>query len=305
MALNVAWVFWIGRSLPPEHCEYGQHLVFTTQNIIQPVMNAFSPFAKQVFYTKVISPIALWGGGAIFMLVFVAIRKNIASLLILVSSLGYLFTVFAFLHKGDYRHHGFILLSVIFVLWISLVPSVRKALPSQLLSSRAKAVTSSLIGLFLLLGLQNVYFVYLQEYFLPFSGAKAMATAIQILQRELDIFGKGYVVVAKHKRSSAVMPYLPGVRFWNPCVEDYAAYDINNKAIAACDDMPLYDVVEKTKGYFHNLDKVLLLLETPLPIEEDSVYKYQKVYGAGERAFGYMKESFYLYQPQRKVSSAR
>jgi hypothetical protein len=119
MILNAAWVFWMGRFLPPGHYEQGQKLLFQIQNIMQPVANAFFPFSDQVVYSSYILPAALWGGVLVLFLVFVSIRKSPSAALVLGSSLGYLFSVFAFLHRGDYRHHGFILLSIIFVLWIT------------------------------------------------------------------------------------------------------------------------------------------------------------------------------------------
>lgn len=303
MALNMLWVFGMGRSLPQDHHEYGQRLLFDSQNMVQTIINAFSPFARQVVYAKVISPLALWGGVAVFVLVFTSVRKNMASLLILTVSLVYLFSVFVFLHVGDYRHHGFILLTTLFVFWVGASQEYRGLDLGQVLPhSRVRPVALAFIALFLMLGIQNVFFVYLQEYHLPFSGAKDMAKAIQGLQEKQDIFGKGYVIGAKHKRSSAVMPYLRGVRFWNPCVGDYAAYYRNTRELAACDDLSLYDAVQKTRVRFPGMDKVLLLFEKPLPIEEDSDYVYQKVYASGKGAFGYTQEDFYLYRPQRKPS---
>ena len=301
MVLNAAWVFWMGRSLPPGHHEYGQKLIFNIQNITQAIANAFSPFADQVIYSSFILPAALWGGVLILFLVFVSMRKNLPSVLILGSSLSYLIFVFTFLHKGDYRHHGFILLSVIFTLWITAEPPAAeragRTLPGWF---NARAVAISILSLFLVLGLQNDFFVYQQEYFLPFSGAKDMAHAIRQLEKEHNIFEKGYVVVANHKKSVALMPYLPGVKFWNPCEGDYAPYYVNTKTLAACAELSLYDIILRTRRHFGDLSKVLFLFERPLPIEKDENYEYQKVYAAGAGVFGYMYETFYLYHPQAK-----
>jgi len=303
MAMNAVWVFWMGKALPLDHHDYGTNLPFAFQNIVQPIMNAFSPFSGQVFYSGAMAPVALWGGLTIFILSFSAIRRNRPALIILTMSLCYLLAVFTFLNPGDYRHHGFLLLSVIFVLWIAMSSGEGDFL-RQTPSGRAKLLVLGFIGFFLVAGLQNLYFVYLQEYLLPFSGARNMARAIQGLQQGQNVLGTGYVIVAKHKRSAALMPYLPGVKFWNPCTGGYAAYYLNNKALGACDDSSLYDAIQKTKTYFHGLDKILFLFEKPLLVDQDAAYQYQQVYGAGEDAFGYTKESFYLYRPQRKGGRA-
>ena len=302
MVLNAAWVFGMGRSLPPGHHEYGQQLLFSIQNITRPITDAFFPFADQVTYSAFILPAALGGGVLILFLVFASIKKDFPSVLILGSSLSYLIFVFTFFHRGDYRHHGFILLSVIFTLWTtpkkpSAMEQAGRILPGWLY---ARTVAISLISLFLVLGLQNDLFVYQQEYFLPFSGAKDMAHAIRRLEQEHGIFEKGYVVVASSKKSVALMPYLPGVKFWNPCEGDYVPYYKDTKILASCAELSLYDVILRTRQHFGDLSKVLLLVDRPLPVERDETYEYQKVYAAGAGVFGYMYETFYLYHPLPK-----
>jgi hypothetical protein len=239
LIFNAAWVFCMGRFLPPSHHEYGQKLLFDFQNIPRTILNAIFPFADLVTYSAIILPVA-WGGGVLILsLAFFSIRKNVSALLILGSSLAYLAFVFTFLHRGDYRHHGFILLSLIFTLWIAAEPLAagwRKGKLLGWLSPRGAVL--GLLSFFLLLGLQNDLFVYQQEYFLPFSGAQDMANAIRRLDKEHGIFQKGYVIVANHKRSVALMPYLPGVKFWNPCEGEHAAYYQNTKALAACSELP-------------------------------------------------------------------
>jgi hypothetical protein len=297
MVLNAVWVFGMGCFLPLSHQEHGQKLLFHMQNIIQPIANAFFPFSDQVVYSSLILPAALWGGVLVLILVFIAIRKNLSAILILGSALSYLFSVFSFLHRGDYRHHGFILLSVIFVLWITseaLEPERAGRGLRGWLSPRAVAL--ALLSLFLALGLRNDLFVYQQEYFLPFSGAKDMALAIRRLEKEHGVFDKGYVIVANHKKSVALMPYLPGVKFWSPCERDYAPYYVNTKTTGACGELSLYDVILRTQQHFGDLSKVLFLFDRPIPVERDATYDYQKVYTAGAGAFGYMYETFYLYR---------
>jgi len=303
MVFNVVFVFWMGRALPPDHHEYGQKILFSIRNIAQAVTNAFFPFADQVTYAPLISPLALWGGALVILLVFLYLRKNAIVAVILGSSLGYLFFVFLFLHRGDYRHHGFILLSLVFALWVSQKFSASKE--DQRTVSKwfnARSVALGLMSLFFILGLQNDWFVYQQEYFLPFSGAKDMARAISRLEKEHEILKKGYVIVASPKKAVALMPYLPGIKFWNPCEGNYASYYLNTRALSACVELSLYDVIQRTRAHFGDLSKILFLFERPMPIEKDENYEYQKVYVAGAGVFGYMYETFYLYHPLPRYS---
>jgi hypothetical protein len=299
MLLNGAWVFWMGRSLPPDHHEYGQRLFFSLQNLTQPVADAFFPFADQVIYSRVISPVALWGGAIVILLVFLSFRKRAVFAIIFGAALGYLFFVFACLHRGDYRHHGFILLSLIFTLWISRESSAAEE-PPGIFAKRfnPRALAIGMMGLFISAGFQNVWFVYQQEYFLPFSGAKEMAGVIQGLEKEHGVFEKGFVIVAKPKKAVGLMPYLPGVKFWNPCTGDYAKYFFNTETLAACGELSLYDAIQRTRAHFGDIRKILFLFSRPMPVENDGTYQYQRVYAAGRGVFGYTFETFYLYRPQ-------
>jgi len=75
--------------------------------------------------------------------------------------------------------------------------------------------------------------------------------------RETHFLNRGFVIVSPHKNSVGLMPYLPGVRFWNPCTGNYAAYYKLTRETARCNDLPETEAVRIAKGYFGDLSRVL------------------------------------------------
>ena len=167
----------------------------------------------------------------------------------------------------------------------------------------ARAIAMTIIGLCFFLNLPNMVLVYFIEYYKVFSGAKPMAQAIQQVEKEERIFEKGFVIVVSRKKAIGLQPYLPGVKFWNPCTRDFADYFMTTRALAACDQLSPSQVIEKTKEYFGNLNKKLLLFDAPLPYDFDGDYYYQKIYAVDRLVFGYTFERFFLYLPMPKTSS--
>ena len=130
-----------------------------------------------------------------------------------------------------------------------------------------------------------------------------MAQRIRLLEKEQRIFEEGFVIVAPHKNSVGLMPYLPGVKFWSPCTADYGQYYKLTRAMAACNDLSESDALQITKRYFGDLSRILLLFRNPLPFSEDGEYEYQRVYAVPD-AFGHWQETFILYRPLPKPSPA-
>jgi hypothetical protein len=307
MAASALMVFWIGHSLPPNHPASGIVRHFGRENLAQSLANAFSPFSNFGYDAAFKYDLAVFGGSLIILLVFISLMQTPVQALILGASLGNLFMIFMFLHRGDYRHHGFILMSVFFALWISgtgFGSAVAAARPESLgrweRCRKARAWALVVLGLFMVFGLRNVFFVYTLEYARYFSGAKVMAEAIRKIEDKSHALKKGMVVVAKHRKSIGLMPYLPGVRFWNPCAGGYTTYYKVRKALAACDDLSPYAALQLTKRQLGDLSRTLLLFEQPLPFAEDEDYRYQKVFSVDKNVFGYMHETFFLYFPLRK-----
>ncbi len=298
MALNGLLVGWMAHALPAGHGEYGHKLAFHLLNGAKPLANAFFPFSDLGPHAAFAFPAAVFAGCVGVIGACVSLVRRPVPSLILGVSLAYLFTIFAFFHGGDYRNHGFILLSVLFTLWIARDPGEnppRDAGSPRGLRPWPARLMFLITGLCLLLGFQNLSFVYLLEYHLPFSGARDMARAIAKLETEHKIFEQGFVVVSPHKNSVGLMPYLPGVKFWNPCTGNYAEYYRLTRETSRCNDISETEALQIAKWYFKDLRRFLFLFRKPLPVLSDADYEYQEIYQVGH-AFGHWQETFFLYR---------
>lgn len=307
MLLNGLLVFWIGHTLPPDHAEYSHKLTFHFTNVLKPIANAFYPFSNYGWHSVLKYHLAVMTGLVILILAFLSFWHKRIPALVLGTSLVFLLTVFAFFQGGDFRNHGFILISVIFSLWIaktypSSAPLQEASSPWNVFRKKAAHRAMLIMGLCFLLGFQNIFFVYALEYYLPFSGAKATADAIKQLERRYQIFERGFVIVAPHKNSVGIMPYLPGVKFWNNCTMSYGAYYKNSRPMGGCNELSETDAVKIAKLYFGDLSKILFIFRNPLPPNfEDPNYDFQDVFHVA-KAFGYWYETFFLYHARPKIN---
>ncbi|MDD5245660.1 MAG: hypothetical protein PHU49_16750, partial [Syntrophorhabdaceae bacterium] len=190
-----AVAFWIAHSLPFDHAEYGMRQIFDMRTAAVSLINAFFPFFNITAHSIALTMLAAAIAYLILGLVFVSFLGRPLCFLILAISLTSLFGAFLFVQAGDYRHHGFILISIVFVLWIAqdypqeLGPFLKKKKEALIFwAQRARSGALILMAICFLLGLRNVYFVYELEYHLDFSGAKRMALAIEQLDEKKHIF---------------------------------------------------------------------------------------------------------------------
>jgi hypothetical protein len=294
---------WMAHTLPVTHGQYGDKLAFSFLNGLKPLAFAFFPFADLGRHAAFTFPAAVLAGGLVLVATFMFLARKPLAAFILGVSLLYLFTIFTCLHGGDYRNHGFILISVLFALWIARDPADN---PGEKKISRPWLAQAALMitGLCIFLGLQNLSFVYALEYHLPFSGARDMARAIAKLEKEHQVFEQGFVIVSPHKNSVGLMPYLPGVRFWNPCTGDYAEYFRLTRETARCNDLPERIALQLAKQHFKDLSRVLFLFRSPLPALTDSEYEYQEIYRVTP-AFGHWQETFFLYRALPRTLSKK
>lgn len=305
MVVNVLFILWLGHSLPQDHFQYGQPSPpFQIKNLAVPFANAFFPFSELTpYHTKLVVVSAVSAGVLIILLSLMALIGKPIPLIVLGFSLAELLVIFCFFQSGEYRHHGFIFISVIFTFWIAEAHQEKKpaffreqADTFAQGSRKLKAGALVIICLLIFLNFRNLFYVYVLETFFIFSGAKPMAEAIKKIENEQKIFENGAVLVAKNKKSIALMPYLPGIKFWNPCTGDYPKFYKVDRTLASCDDLPVEEAIQKTKRHFSDLSKVIFLSEKPIPFTTDGEYYYQKVVSVEGMVFGYMYERFYLYR---------
>ncbi len=295
MVLAAGVTLWVVHDLPLDHPDRGVHLPFSLRQCVVPVSKAFLPFFNEtpIPWIPILSAI---GSFVALFLSGVAILRKPAALLILGCALAPLFYLFNFVNVGDYRHYGFILVSVVFTLWIAEAYPVSRVAWTADWLRMARAAAIALMCVFFILGFKNVVFIYLMEYRRPFSGSQETAKALDFLDKRFAIFKQGFTVVAKNARSISLMPYLPGVKFWNPCTGSFARYYYNTKTLAACEDVSPYEAILRTRvAWGGDISRALFLFETPVPLHEDADYVYKNFF-TSKKGFGYTQETFYLYR---------
>jgi len=295
MALSALLVLWIAHQLPLDHPARGRHFPFSISQCFVPVSKAFLTFFNDS-QSPGLPQFAMVGSFAAFFLSWIALWRKPLPLVILVCALAPVFYIFNFVDVGDYRHYGFILISILFTFWIADSYPTPQGEEHSVWPRRARTAAIALMCMFILLGLRTVNFIYKMEYRLPFSGSRDAAEALKLLERQYGLLSQGYTVVAKNANAISLMPYLPGVKFWNPCTGSFVRYYYNNKALAACTDVPSYEAIRRTKAAWGgDISKALFLFDAPLPVLEDADYKYENFF-TSRKGFGYTYETFYFYR---------
>src|SRR4030042_3738839 len=184
------------------------------------IANAFSPWHGS-FFIQVEQRLMIMGiAFSIFFTIILSLYKNPAVLFILLSSFSGLFYIFTFVHTGALRHHGFVLILLLFALWISRsYPDSQMKHHGLISNTNLRKFSIAMINVCLSLSLLYALKIQHREYKYIFSGAKEMAYFIK--RNNLD----DYTIVA-HPSSyaSALLPYLPGRQFWYADIEGYGTF---------------------------------------------------------------------------------
>ena len=103
-----------------------------------------------------------------------------------------------------------------------------------------------------------------------------------------------YTIVAhKSTHTPALLPYLPGEKFWYATFEDYGTFNKYNKRYREEKDIPNAEVIARMKKAFPDSSQTLLLLTAPL--HSPGSYGFTLLFKV-DKVFGYNREKFYLYK---------
>jgi len=254
--------------------------------------NAFFPWHPLLVQGKQLLIVIAMAISILFMITL-SLFKRPPALFILLLSLSGLFYIFAFVYAGALRHHGFILILSLFSLWISTYYHDSNKKPFRIASNpKLPRISIAIITICLALSLPYSLKIQYLEYNYLFSGAKEMADFIK--RSNLD----NYTIVAHPSPfASALLPYLPGKRFWYAGIEDYGTFVHYNKKYINGSLISNSEVIARMKKNFPEKSKTLLLLSTPLSsLESDNFTLLYKV----DEAFGYNNEKYYLYRSVQK-----
>ena len=259
------------------------------------VMNAFFPLSKEIESGVSLNFLLLLlaASSAIFgyALIYLFNRSRPVFLLFGFAISG-LFFLFIFKHFGGYRHHGLILVFLLFALWIASYypkPKMDKQYFAKWVNeaSAVRYVTFALI-----FSLSTSVFMHVNEQIHRYSGAPAMAHYLETLKLSDQV-----LVGESATFTSSLAPYLPGKKFWYPEDERFGTYVVWNTSFAKNRHLSFQDLEERIKENNLDNENSLLLLNHKIPEEN---HHYQLLYKVDDGLFGPSNEQYYLYHINKK-----
>ena len=254
------------------------------------IANAFFPWHSAFFVQGQLRLITISLAIAIFFIIILSLYKKTAVLFVMLLSFSGLFYIFVFVYPGSLRHHGFILMIFLFALWISTYYRDSHGKLVRIISNtNLPKISIAAINICLALSLPYSLEMGYIEYKYLFSGSKEMADFIK--KNNLDT----YIVIAHPTpQTAALLPYLPGKKFWYAGTEDYGTFVAYDKRYLDGATISNSEVISRMKNNFPQEPNILLLLSRPLNFPESNsftlLYKVEEV-------FGYNRERYYLYKP--------
>ncbi len=229
--------------------------------------------------------------GLLVLLVAIRVRRLMVPATVLGISFVLFTYLFVFKWPGSPRHHGFVFLIIIFVLWLA------RSLESRSRSPLNLPIRALLIGTLAWSTAFSFYKVAM-DIRLPFSGSKAVAAFIQ---RE----GLTELPIAGHRapHAAAVLPYLPGPkRMWFAGIGEYGSYLLWDQEFFLGDQVSHADAVSRTREHFGEHPHLIIL---NVMMRGPNRRKYELIYSSPDLSVGY-DEEYYLYQyPARPFSHGR
>lgn len=246
------------------------------------VGNAFFPMA----------PVALSFPLGILLLLAVtlAIRRTPEAILFLWASIAALTFIFVFVWIGGYRHYGYVLVVTVVAVWIAAQRGEPEAGdPGGAATRRAAAIA---LGVSLLVSVYAGLWWSWNDVRFGFSGSREMADFIKANDLER------YEIAAHNgNQTAAILPYLPGKKFWYAGLGEYGSYMKWDLAYERMLRVP-YPVAEQIALEHFDGRPFLLLFNVEMPNPEQ--HGFRLLYATRAKLFTNPDERFWLYQPVRR-----
>ena len=141
----------------------------------------------------------------------------------------------------------------------------------------------------------SVIYAFMIEYKdiqLPFSDSKNAARFI--IRHHLD---DRDIVAFRSENTSALLPYLPHIKFWYPEIEDYGTFVTWDKKHFNGKDISNLELLAQIKERFPPGDSdVILILSYYMPLDRPSLKRYWLLYETKKKVFWYGGEKYYIYK---------
>jgi hypothetical protein len=246
----------------------------STQRVASAVSSAFFPHLY-VSGGGLLSALLI-GGAAL------AIGNHAAPQLFLWGSLTLLSVLYGLVWMGGVRHGGPILLAVLGALWLARVER----------PLRAEREVMLLVGVVLALACISSVRMWIDDIQQPFSGSRELA-------EHLKRTGLDRQEIAAHRppHGEAVLPYLPGKKFFYAGMEQYGSYMLWNAQYNRAYGMYDHQAAELARRHFGERP-FLLIVTRPLG---RNVSGYRLLFTTA-LPFAHLDEQYFLYSsiPERR-----
>ncbi|MCF7919601.1 MAG: hypothetical protein K9N06_06785 [Candidatus Cloacimonetes bacterium] len=221
------------------------------------------------------------------------IKRTRILLAALISSAWCLY-MFTFIYMGDTRHHGFLLMILIFFFWvITLYPKsewYKKFLPPYFTSEAFKNGVFLIIGLCLLTSVVRTLVIIPKEIRYSFSGSREIAHYI----KDNDLENLTWIGFQSEK-CEAILPYFPEKKFWYAGLQDYGSYIIWDTEFKENHNISEEEIITRINKHFPGQKDILLVMSKPLATP--SIDGFRQLYQNKREVFWIQDETYYLYVP--------
>ena len=259
---------WLQLRRPPDAQITGTVHAFDAQVFIDAIGQAFLPFTPPV--------VAFLAGAAVIALAVAALRDDTPHLIFYCGATLALLFLFAFVWAGGTRHYGLLMIVTVFAMWTG---------PRNDAWRRCVFLLGGCLAVSIIPAANHWYL----ETRYAYSGAKEAATYLRtsgLDERE----------VAAHNttQAGALLPYLPGKKFWYLGRGEYGTYMKWDRRLDEAVDVP-YPVAEELARRGFAGKKYLLLFNVEIP--DASRRGWRLVYGPRTPVFGRSDERYWIYEP--------
>lgn len=286
--------FALGFFIPHDHISY--------QQIMTPdYLNAFTAMGRALFPTY--RDVSLWLGAVIGVIVFFAACLSLlnrpAVLLTAIGSFSGIIYILIFRNYGHLRHHGTLLVILLFLLWIATyygektVPFLKKL--ASFGAHQGRRFVLGALTCCLLLGIKYSVESSILEITKNFSGAKLMAEAITELSPRFH-WEDQVIIGHPSNHAASVAVYLPQRTFWYSDLQEYGTYFMQRPQTDSQNQLTRMEILQRAEKVFPNLTQIFFLVSRPFDFTTYKNYELKLIFKADENIWGYSYERFYLYK---------
>jgi hypothetical protein len=237
-----------------------------------------STLAGALFPTAENSPLAAVAGWIVWIAAVIALVRSPRALFALVASSIGLWLLFLLKYRGELRHWGFLLLAMLYALWIASDRAI--ASPDDEKARDGAPAESKLAGAgrgiaFVGLSAALAWSTYVatdfwrRDFARPFSASRAVAR--YLIERGLVA---APIAAFPSANCESVLPYLPGVRFYDPGTREYGTHMRWDRDGVAGWNLTEPDVLARVKEAFPS-GQVTLLTNQPMRLAEREGFRLE------------------------------